>query len=455
MGLFRLSTVFTVPFKKAAMQVLDRGFVNHQAPGLIKSKLKKMKFRMKILNIKLAVVVVLLCASLAGLGQNSNDFSNGFEITGKFKGLPEGEKIQLTLIYIDEHNNYNGLPVATTTVKNEEFRFEGFVPDGPRAYLIEFRGKILPIHLNNKEKALITIINNENINTIKSGYLENYVNISGSNTATAAILLMRPIINYKQSILFINEYIKKMRDSIGFDPATVGAMLATRELITSSFFYNYINTKDPNITPARFQFIDALFDWEYGQHSPFLMQAYNLATEVEKNSHFGKKLEKWASLSLGQKFPDFSLPNPHGKTVQLNSIVEKGKMTIVHFWATNSTESRSANEKELSVLYKKYHDKGLNIVAISADTADYIWKGYLQVNPDLNAWYNVSDLKGFQKGSIIQDRYLEGGHKIPNTTNVILDSKGQIVAWIDADSRQASTELQFYIWKTFEQSSKK
>ncbi len=59
------------------------------------------------------------------------------------------------------------------------------------------------------------------------------------------------------------------------------------------------------------------------------------------------------ALCVGQPFPYFILPSVDGKELQLKNIVEKSKMTIIHFWASNSFE-RDIYQKELKALYKKY-----------------------------------------------------------------------------------------------------
>lgn len=399
---------------------------------------------------KLFFVTGLIVLSLIVEGRNYLTTTEGFEITIQFKGLTEGEMATLTLLFIDEHDNDNGVMVDSAIVKLGQCHFKGTVPEGPRAYLIKIHHRFLPIHFNNNEKIVITSLYDQDINDFHHGWLENWVKIDGSITANAAKMLMRPTICYKQNIGQINTYLKKLKDSVGFDPVVVGAMVKAKAIHDFSFYQTYLRNVDNDVSPARLQFLDALNSTDCGQHSFYLMEIYKNTSQKEKNSYYGSLLKRWATLAIGQTFPDFSLPNTEGRIISLKDVVAKGRMTVIHFWATNSTESRDGNERLLATLYKKYHDKGLNIVGISADTEDYMWKGYLKKRPDQNAWYQVSDLKGNQTGSIIKDRYLEGGHRVPNTTNVLLNSKGEIVAWLDADHAQYTMELQYYIWRAFE-----
>ena len=53
-------------------------------------------------------------------------------------------------------------------------------------------------------------------------------------------------------------------------------------------------------------------------------------------------------------------------------------------------------------------------------------------------------MKGNMPGSTIYDVYQEGGHTLPNVTNVLLDAQGKIIAW-----DPHGIELQYYLWKAF------
>jgi hypothetical protein len=54
----------------------------------------------------------------------------------------------------------------------------------------------------------------------------------------------------------------------------------------------------------------------------------------------------------------------------------------------------------------------------------------------------IAEPKGWLEGSMINDVYNEGGHSIPNTTNILLDDKGKIIAW-DVNG----PELEWYLRK--------
>ncbi len=66
--------------------------------------------------------------------------------------------------------------------------------------------------------------------------------------------------------------------------------------------------------------------------------------------------------------PDFSLPDLSGRTIKLSDL--RGKVVLVEFWATWCPPCREALPG-MERLYEAYHDKGLDILAISMDDGDW------------------------------------------------------------------------------------
>ncbi len=76
-----------------------------------------------------------------------------------------------------------------------------------------------------------------------------------------------------------------------------------------------------------------------------------------------------------QDAPNFSLKDGSGKTVELTKL--RGKAVVVNFWATWCPPCKAEIPGFVSV-YKKFKDKGLEIVGVSLDE-----KGWGVINPFL------------------------------------------------------------------------
>src|SRR5262249_37330260 len=114
-------------------------------------------------------------------------------------------------------------------------------------------------------------------------------------------------------------------------------------------------------------------------HAFYLMDLYNSLDRHTKNSMEGKKLKEKATLAIGQPLPGFTLPDPDGKMIALKGIIQKNKITIVHLWGSNSWD-RNRYQNELKVFYNKYHDKGLGVIGVAADSVRDNWTFALRQN---------------------------------------------------------------------------
>ena len=169
--------------------------------------------------------------------------------------------------------------------------------------------------------------------------------------------------------------------------------------------------------------------------SPYLLRsmAYDMdGDEMEKyldqmdtsfNSiTFVQELRDWAEakkkVAVGQRAPDFALPDTSGNTVQLSSLEGKGYI-LLDFWASWCSPCRQENPN-LVKTYMKYHDKGFDVVGISLDQDRSAWLGAIQ--KDGLVWIQVSELQGWKDPTA--KKYAV--RSIPS--NFLLDKDGIIVA---------------------------
>jgi len=137
-----------------------------------------------------------------------------------------------------------------------------------------------------------------------------------------------------------------------------------------------------------------------------------------KNAY--KNVKAKAATSIGSKAPDFSAPTPDGKTLSLKDAM--GKVTVIDFWASWCRPCRAENPYVVEI-YKKYHDKGLNIIGVSLDKPGDKDKWLKAIKDDGLNWYHVSNLKYWQDPIA---RNLYHVESIPQT--FILDKNGVIRA---------------------------
>ena len=94
-------------------------------------------------------------------------------------------------------------------------------------------------------------------------------------------------------------------------------------------------------------------------------------------------------LRPGNKAPDFTLENSKGKSENLYGI--KSKVILLLFWSSTCPHCEEAMP-QIQDIYKMYHPRGLEIVAVSVETDKKAWMEAIVKNN--MTWVNVSDFKG-------------------------------------------------------------
>ena len=122
---------------------------------------------------------------------------------------------------------------------------------------------------------------------------------------------------------------------------------------------------------------------------------------------------------LGKPFTDLEEADVDGKMHKLSEYVGKGRWVLVDFWASWCGPCR-AEMPNVVENYKKYHDKGFDIVGLSFDNKKEAW---VKAISDLQMpWTHLSDLKGWQtKASEVY-----GIRSIP--ASLLINPEGIIVA---------------------------
>lgn len=112
--------------------------------------------------------------------------------------------------------------------------------------------------------------------------------------------------------------------------------------------------------------------------------------------------------------PDLSLPDKDGREIRLTSL--RGKTVLLFFWAAADDNSRKAFA-QLKSTYAKFHSRGLEIYAVSFDTAKLVWEAATEGTD----WVNVCDLNGPQSFAAVAYNV----SRIPS--NYILAPDGQLI----------------------------
>jgi len=131
---------------------------------------------------------------------------------------------------------------------------------------------------------------------------------------------------------------------------------------------------------------------------PVARELFAGLTEEARQSDIGdmitKALATDAKTAKGKAAPAISMTNKDGKIVHLSDF--KGKYVLIDFWASWCGPCRKENPNVVAA-YKKYHDKGFEILGISLDSKKDAWLKAIEA--DGLTWTHVSELKGWQNSA--------------------------------------------------------
>lgn len=117
----------------------------------------------------------------------------------------------------------------------------------------------------------------------------------------------------------------------------------------------------------------------------------NLSSDI-KESRYAKSVSKFLDLSkdikIGDIAEDFQLPDLNGNLVGLNDF--KGKFVLLEFWSSGCGPCRNEN-KNLLTNFKKYKNRGFEIISITADVNKNNW--LKATKEDDITWASLQDFK--------------------------------------------------------------
>nr|WP_315421994.1 TlpA disulfide reductase family protein [uncultured Pedobacter sp.] len=147
---------------------------------------------------------------------------------------------------------------------------------------------------------------------------------------------------------------------------------------------------------------------------------FGLLTKNAQQSEIGEQintaLKTNAKTAKGKLAPAIAMPDKDGKIVKLSDF--KGKYVLVDFWASWCGPCRRENPNVVAA-YKKYHDKGFEILGVSLDSKKDAW--LKAIAADGLTWTHVSDLQAWSNSAV----KAYGVKSVP--ASFLLDPEGKVV----------------------------
>ncbi|WP_271783304.1 TlpA disulfide reductase family protein [Aquimarina algiphila] len=336
----------------------------------------------------------------------------GYSITADTEGFEEG-----TMVYVNAvSQSRRPIIIDSTTIQNQKFQIKLPAPENNDFNYLTFkdlRGNVLFLAENNPIE--MTIYKDSMRSSIVKGGTENELFFSYAKTVK----------KYgEEKLKLSNEY--QIATKLGETNKAIKIAAKREELVEAEKQFRKDLANNNSSSLVSIMALTDLLNLKIVSAKEAKEQ-FNSIADTLKTSRLGKNLNQLIAnamavsmqkrIDIGSTAEDFSAPTPEGKMLSLKQSM--GKITIIDFWASWCKPCRMENPNVVNV-YKKYHDKGLNIISVSLDKKQEAWTK--AISDDNLDWNHVSNLQFWQEP--IAQAY--GVRSIPAT--FILDEKGNVIA---------------------------
>lgn len=331
-----------------------------------------------------------------------------YTITGNLSAI--GSDSLLVYLQIIDENTGEFVSVDTTTVQNGTFVFNGQAEASPILRFISTEGVSKPVPIVIEEGNINISFDTALVATVKGTALnDKFQEFSDKRNKISEELrsLSKLSKEAEKAGTLTPQYEKELDDK--YDSLS-------NNLKKEVFDFTKANISNPL---GLYIFINRGVSFDAPQLKEILPTLDAKTKANPRILKLEKRLEALEATVVGKQFVDIKGTTPDGKNLSLSDYAGKGKYILIDFWASWCPPCR----KEMPLIvdaYKKYKNKGFEIVGVSLDDDKVAWgKGIKDLNI---TWPQVSDLKGWKTD--LGAAYAV--NSIPHT--VLLDKDGKIIA---------------------------
>lgn len=345
---------------------------------------------------------IIYLLSTAAILMACNSGNQGYTITGTVEGAADGDTVFLKTV-----EGRQLIKLDSAIIKKGNFTFKGTQDTAVNRYLT--------YNADGKENLMMDFfLENGKINI---NLTRNNDSATGTpcNDAYQEIRTQLNELNVQKSTIYESmtdtTLTDEQRQAKGKDIDKLEDKML--EILKTGINKNITNAVGIYLLKQNFYYMDV------EELAPLMTQIPAAYANDEDIIKIKENVEKMKATAVGQKFTDFEMKTPEGKSVKLSDYVGKGKIVLVDFWASWCGPCRR-EMPNLVEAYAKYKNKKFEIVGVSLDQNSKSWED--AINKLNITWPQMSDLKYWN----CEGTKLYAVSSIPHT--VLINEEGIIIA---------------------------
>jgi thiol-disulfide isomerase/thioredoxin len=305
-----------------------------------------------------------------------------YTLTGEFKELPDGTKIEL----VPGGTHKNEKAVAETVVKNGKFIFTGHV-SSPRMFIVKIAGEDYSRFRVMVENANIRVTGNVTAKERDGATVHQFRDIKVIGSKAHDEFLGKNSLRERMNVLYEAYHTNNKEVIAQLDSARAKKDTTLQKQVMASDAYKQFANEEKAFFKTVEDSIKGLIlankDSWWG---PFLMLEqlsyftpkekviFEQFSKEAKESYYGKIVaaDLYPVSYVGKKAPSLAFVDSLQKPVSFAAIAKGKKYVLIDFWASWCVPCRKAIPA-LKQFYQEMSSKGVEIISVSTDKKEADW----------------------------------------------------------------------------------